>query len=378
MKRHLLSGAATIALVTGGMVGSAAAFDNVNWNWDLDITETITIDITIEDTIDITGLVKLQGLQIFIGDLQATAYVDGSTNAPIYPTTPGENGQVQIELGSIDWSLERRPNEVDLDIEQNFDEDQPGVANFEPASDGVGGTQFPLNVILMGGAGASASGNADLGTVTIDLQEFLGEQQALDAEFELPSVEAVATAFANAQFVETATATQIHHGQFAFGGGGIDFEFPDNGDVNGDVNGNDDDNDNGVLENANLGNVYSALAFALLGAAGDGSIQQGSINADAWVTGADNAQTAALATALANNHSVTVDAATAGDATLIQDLTQFAYTDVSATASNFGNTVTAYSNLAAIEGPLHQAVATAAGNVSSVTVLSPLSPANND
>jgi hypothetical protein len=78
-KAGLLVGASTLAL--GFLMATPAkAFDTVNWRWDADVDETVTKNVKIDIHIDPTGLVMVEDLQVFVGNLKATSTVSDIEN----------------------------------------------------------------------------------------------------------------------------------------------------------------------------------------------------------------------------------------------------------------------------------------------------------
>src|SRR5258705_236033 len=54
---------------------SAFAFDGVNWTWDKKVREHVDIWVDINVCVDPTGLVEVEKLQIFLGNVEATSKV---------------------------------------------------------------------------------------------------------------------------------------------------------------------------------------------------------------------------------------------------------------------------------------------------------------
>jgi hypothetical protein len=78
--------ASAIALAFGAMsVGSAWAFDVVDWNWYNDKYQTEHVDVDIDIDVDSTGLVQLEKLQIFFGSVSTYATTVGVVNIPPDP-----------------------------------------------------------------------------------------------------------------------------------------------------------------------------------------------------------------------------------------------------------------------------------------------------
>lgn len=70
-------------LAIGALAASPAmAFDNLEWNWQKDIEQKEKIDVKIDLDIDITGMVEVEKLQIFLGDAEAESLVHKIYNDP--------------------------------------------------------------------------------------------------------------------------------------------------------------------------------------------------------------------------------------------------------------------------------------------------------
>jgi hypothetical protein len=80
--------AASLAVIAASSLASspAMAFDNVEWNWQKDIKEKVDIDMYIDVDVESTGIVQLEKLQIFLGDVTASSEVTHIKNDPIRPT----------------------------------------------------------------------------------------------------------------------------------------------------------------------------------------------------------------------------------------------------------------------------------------------------
>lgn len=80
MKKALKS-ARTLAaslgvLAVGALAASPAqAFDKVKWEWTKDVTEKVDIDVYIDVDVESTGLVQVEKLQIFLGNVSAYSHV---------------------------------------------------------------------------------------------------------------------------------------------------------------------------------------------------------------------------------------------------------------------------------------------------------------
>ncbi len=344
-KTKLLASAAVLALALG-TASPAKAFDNVDWNWDKQVTSVENITITVNDTFDWSGLVEIEKLQVNIGDVTAESTVHDINNNP--PVEGGaEGGSVLIDQTFVFQVPYEDANDPDTII---------------PAGPVAG---FPDGVLQ----GSVLSGTIDEGTDTItDLTfqvtgEILFEDLeglALDA-VDLPEVLSAATAVANNQSITSTSAVNLHDGQFNFGGFS---EQP--------ITSIEDPRIAAlalVLENADAtDNAHTDAALGLTLAGALGIITPGAVSADSTVYNILNASVDSSATAVGNNINVNVEPSLPGDATLIADLTQFNYADVSATSSVCDVDINNYANLDVLDGPLVSSVATAVGNNVNISV----------
>lgn len=79
-------------LAVGAMASPAMAFDNVNWSWKKDVNEKVDIDVYIDVDVESTGLVEVEKLQIFLGNVNAESSVYGVLN--VQPDVGGHWQQV--------------------------------------------------------------------------------------------------------------------------------------------------------------------------------------------------------------------------------------------------------------------------------------------
>lgn len=68
-------------LAVGAMATPAMAFDNVDWTWNKKITQNEYINVYINLNVDTTGLVEVEKLQIFLGNLSAQSTVSHIYNS---------------------------------------------------------------------------------------------------------------------------------------------------------------------------------------------------------------------------------------------------------------------------------------------------------
>ncbi len=352
MTKTLLGSAAVMALSLG-YTSDAKAFDDVDWNWNKDVTSVENITIDVADTFDISGLVEVEKNQVNIGDVTATSSVSGISNNP---PGIGEDGVVNIDETIT----------VDTTFNKPTEQGAPGT---EPAIPPSGVVDDPDGVLTGSVEQASLTENANSFSHSVDvnlqgeiaLEAIEGVNDAVD----LPSIESAATAVGNNQTIQSTVALNLHDGQYNMGGmgvgsDGLPFEASV-GDVEGALN---------YLTSTD-NTATDILAIATAGAA-LGLIQQGEVSADSTVSDILNASIDSSATAIGNNLSVDLNANIDGDAFAIADLTQFNYANVTANSSVSGIDVDNYANLGILEMPLVNSVATAVGNNASISVSSPV------
>ncbi|MGB4056682.1 MAG: hypothetical protein WBK77_01200 [Alphaproteobacteria bacterium] len=347
----LLASAAVLALSLG-TVSQAQAFDNVDWNWDKQVTSVENITINVNDTFDWSGLVEIEKIQANIGEVSATSTVTGITNTP-----PVENGTINGGVVVIDetFSFDATYN----DESPNFAVNPVGPLASTPGNPALQGS------LTGGDVNEQTDSIADLtfhvtGEVAFD-DIIVGD--ALDA-VDLPEVVSVATAVANNQSIDSTSAVNLHDAQFNFGGFGEvvrgDTEIPVVAFVPGDLQ------FLAVADATDNTHTDALLGLTLAGALG--IITPGEVSATSTVSAIVNATVDSQATAVGNNLSVNVEPTLPGDATLIADLTQFNFADTTATSSVSGVSITNYANLDVLDGPIVNSAATAVGNNVSISV----------
>ncbi len=72
-------------LTVCAMASPAMAFDNVRWSWTKDVREHVDIDVDIDINVNSTGLVEVEKLQIFFGNVTAQSNVHGIVNNQYNP-----------------------------------------------------------------------------------------------------------------------------------------------------------------------------------------------------------------------------------------------------------------------------------------------------
>ena len=76
--------AASLGVLAMGAVAvsPAMAFDNVEWNWKNDTKQHTDVDVDVDVNVDSTGLVQIEKLQIFLGNVKAESIVKDISNNP--------------------------------------------------------------------------------------------------------------------------------------------------------------------------------------------------------------------------------------------------------------------------------------------------------
>lgn len=351
-KTKLLAGASVAAMGLGmAFAPAASAFNEVNWTWNADLTETITKNVDINIALDPTGMVMLEDLQVSIGDIAASSTVNG-----VYNYQPSDGSGTTTQSVAVDLG--------DFTVDGGF----PPLSAFQIDGSQSGGDVSLTPTLTSSSSngfsllGADFTATWDLGIIMVDFQVPDGSDGPLDALVELPEVVSAATAVANNTSITSDAAVQLHEGQFAFGDGAVD----DLGDVLAvgasallGVN----LAENGVNSNLVGAGVLGTLAIL-------GGLEKANISAASSVSNVLNATVDSSATAVANNLTVNVEAP-GDDRLVIGDVVQFAYADVSATSNVSAVTIGNYSNLGVLDRPIVSSVATAVGNNKSITVSAP-------
>jgi len=327
-KRYKTSLLATVSAAALGVIAAspAAAFDRVNWSWDAQVIETVIKDINITADLQPTGMVMVEDLQVFIGDVSATSEVSGIDNNQ--PGVVGEGDGTQ----TFDFQYNTSGEIILSDgvVGGTIDEDSPDPN--DPSVDGAG-------------------------SITIDLGLAVGE--SLDALTELPEVVSAATAVANNTSITSDTMIELHEGQFAFN-------------VQDDGNGNGQGPQVGFESGAETDNSNLTAAGVLGVLAISDDLAPSQISATSTVSDILNATVDSSATAVANNMSISMEPKSPGDSVLIADIVQLAYADVTATSSVSNVSLNNYTNLGVLDRPIVSSVATAVGNNKSISVFAPV------
>jgi hypothetical protein len=81
LKSARILAASMAVLAVGAMATPAMAFDNVDWSWKKTIEQREYINVWIDLNVDTTGLVEVEKLQIFLGNLSAQSTVSHVYNS---------------------------------------------------------------------------------------------------------------------------------------------------------------------------------------------------------------------------------------------------------------------------------------------------------
>ncbi len=341
MKKHskstLFAGAAAGLLGMIGFAGSALAFDTVNWDWQNVTLENVAVDGQINLNLDPTGLVQLEKMQVFIGDAIASSDVHNINN--IQPT-PASDGKASF---TVSWA--------------GTENDQPNPSVFGTGI--LGGPQATLSGDLTGSG--DISGTVDEGTDAMqlsatftDIPVSVAASDSYDALTQLPEVASAATAVGNNQSIASDVGVSLHDAQFVFGGYNPDAQ--------------------GSLSYIDTGNTSLSAALAFVTAGGLGMISPATIQATSNVSNIINATVDSNATAVANNASVDVTAASPSDALVMADYVQGALANVSAASTVTDVSFNHYTDLGNLGRPIVNSAATAVGNNLSIKVTGPTGP----
>ncbi|MGB3810611.1 MAG: hypothetical protein WA943_10980 [Parvibaculum sp.] len=332
----LMLGGATTALLAFGVGSSALAFDDVNWTWDQTVTQTLDINVDVNGTFDPTGLVDVEKLQVFIGDVKAVSVVkDIHNNQP----SEGTDGTVDF---TVSWN---GPYGPDVDPEL-LDATVPATLGGDLSGNGD----------VTGSTVSEGTNNVNFTAAFTDVPVTVEPLGSFDALTELPSINSTATAVGNNQTISTDVAVTLHDGQFLFGGFNCNFDGE------------------GITGVPYTGNSNLSAALALVYAGSEGLINSSDIEAKSIVKDITNATVDSVATAVGNNTSVDIAYDAGSDnGVLVGDITQVAFADVSAKSIVKNVDLNSYTGLGTL-GSIVTSTATAVGNNASITVKAAVPP----
>jgi hypothetical protein len=271
-------------LAIGALAASPAmAFDNLEWNWQKDIEQKEEIDVKINLDIDITGMVEVEKLQIFLGDAEAESLVHDIYNKPIRPTE---------EVGGGNPPPPPPKNHYGYDNKGNHGGNNCGPTRRGGHCDDNDGPKDPPKVVV----------------------------KPLDATTQLPIVLSSASAIGNNQSISSDVPIFLHDGQFVAdvkeerrGGGGDNCgpsgRCQDTPVFNPDAlasasSGGGFDRNGGHYDPGPQGNLHTLIAGLFGLGAVTGELKHANIEATSKVWEVRNVSVDSSATAVANNISV--------------------------------------------------------------------------
>jgi hypothetical protein len=413
-KATLLAGASALALGLA-TAQQASAFNDVDWEWDANVREKIKIYIDPSwELIDPRGLVQVETLQISVGDIKAyskvshvynkvadvygdprtvdiyasgytkghlgvygktkghlgvdgTAYgevaVYGKTKGHLdtYGKTTGHldtygkaKGHISVYgkakddcwWGKCDYDPVHASGYAKLDTygktKGHLDTYGKTKGHLDVASSGY--NELPVYGKTKGHLGVVGKTYGHLKTEVYGTAEIpVIVPNTLD---DLAEVNSSATAIANVNAITGNSGVLVHDAQISvYGGGGVQsLGKAGNGE--------------GGVDNTNLTAVLAALALG----------SPAYITAVSDVSHILNANVNSSATAIANVHSIDVEAEMPTDVMVIADIAQLNYGQVTAVSSVHDVSAYHFEGLGGLEKGLVNSTATAIGNVSTVTV----------
>jgi len=285
----LLSAVAVSAIAAS----PALAFDKVNWEWKSKIDTHVDIDAYINLRVYIDGMVQVEKLQIFLGNVEAEAEVSHIYNTPFYPVVDTKKQEGCKE--KCDYGF--KPDDKHMN---------------------------PQTYAIDNGYGRYH----DFDKINVS---------PLDATTQLPIVSLPATAIGNNQSITSDVPIFLHDGQFV---ANVQPEYdsvwsnalsaPDMG---------------GWGSKGRGGNSNTELAGLFLLGSAFGILTHAEISAETSAYDIKNASVDASATAVANNVSITLATNDVENHVLIADITQFALANVSAETDVHNVSATGYTNM---------------------------------
>lgn len=312
-------------LAFGAMAATPAmAFDKVGWSWKANVNEWVNINACIHLNVDISGMVQVEKLQIFLGDAKAESTVHDITNTPFYPGAGGG-----------------KPSHGGHDYDKSKDGYGGGSAYYVAEKDRRYGLEFERIPV-----------------------------KPLDARTQLPIVLSAATAVGNNQSITSDVPVFLHDGQFVadvkdYKRGGM---WSDQNALLGAVGSSSPSSvgPSGYGHGPGINtNTLLAVLFGL--GAVSGELKKSDISATSKVFNITNASVDSSASAIANNISVDLQTNKLSDHVLIADITQFALANVSATSTVYNVSATGYDNMRQLKTDTLQT----SGNTTNVPVSVP-------
>ena len=337
-------------LAFGAMAASPAmAFDNVNWTWNKTLTSTETHTVHIDLNVYTTGMVEVEKLQVFLGNVNAESTVKHIYNTPFYETA----------AQTCHWYTCYSDETYAIDDTKWQYRDAVDGHNYE--------RELKLH---------DRGGQPDFDTVNV---------KPINAVTELPIVLSSATAIGNNQSITSDVPVYLHDGQFVANVRDRNecYEWcnmayavgPSTSSVG----------PNGIIFGGG-GNLNTTVALLFGIGAVSGVLVPADIEAESTVYDVHNVSVDSSATAVANNISVNLRSNNPNNHVVIADITQFALANVSAESSVHDVTATGYDHMrqlttatlqtigdqtnvpVSVPTPWISSVATAVGNNASITV----------
>jgi hypothetical protein len=323
-------------LAIGAMAASPAmAFDKVDWDWTKDVYEHVYIDVDIDVDVESTGLVEIEKLQIFLGNVKAESKIEHVYNDQYdrdnYFDSPFYNGHYLV----------------------------PGAYYIHCYAD-------------------------------CDLDEV-----AFDAKVDLAWVSSAATAVGNNQSITSSVPVFLHDGQFLANTNENGYGREYYGDdlitlllAGAAYTGNDDNlhtalalamtvaSAGGLLDPASI-NAYSSVKYITNARVDSSATAVGNnlnVVLESGVDGLGTGEAPVKTCSYVYGHNVCDTTTRLSNQVLIGDITQFAYANISATSHVSNITLNEYKNLGDIKDvdgnlvPTVSSVATAVGNNVNISV----------
>ena len=216
MKKQLFATTA-LAGLAAVVASPALAFDESNWTWTKDVTETVNIDVQINSEINPTGHFELQDSQLYTGDVVARTSVTGEFLSNDAEMPADLEGTIEVPVEVEVSGVLRVNGDYDANAEGpnilngNVNVDEVEGLNITDANVRTGTSEIsvqPSNYQLNFDIAGTASGVQE-----VDLSELAVEGQTLDATTDLANASGAATAVANFKNIDSETATYLDETQ---------------------------------------------------------------------------------------------------------------------------------------------------------------------
>jgi hypothetical protein len=346
--------AASLGVLAFGALAAtpAMAYDNIEWNWKNDTKQYTDIDVYIDVDVESTGLVQVEKLQIFLGDVTATNTVAHIYNEPFYQGADDHKGG-----GGYDPWQGKKNSKPSYDKGGDY-------YQYDPKKDYGHKPKRPEVIVCFRspcGGGNDWDKGGDWEKIPV---------KPLDARVELPIIQASAQAIGNNQSITTDTPVFLHDAQFVADVKEYDRYRKPNGEW--------DTNSlaSAMPESSNYrnkcwdkcgpqgpdGNLHTDLAGLFLLGSVFHVFKHADISASSSVYDVKNVSVANSSTAVANNISVDLASDVDGGSScntgckdrlsnhvVLADITQFALANVTATTTTKHVTATGYDHMRQLE-----------------------------